>query len=137
MCRKMPSVTEALLLGLAVFLILCLPSSSLANPSIRGSDRKLLRGALNVTTGWVEIFQGIYDVSVEEGLVTGILYGPMLGLGMAVIRTGSGLYETITFPIPLPARYRSTLEPEYVWGNWGLLGGLGSFTVNEEEPEPP
>lgn len=76
---------------------------------------KLLRGTTNLLTGWVEIPKNIYDRTVEEDLFKGVTIGAVSGFGMAVVRTGTGLYEVMTFPIPLPEGYGPILEPEYVF----------------------
>jgi len=76
--------------------------------------RKLGRGLANILTGWIEIPKNIYDTSVEENIAMGLTVGLARGIGMTVVRTGAGIYETITFPFPLPEDYEPLLEPEYV-----------------------
>jgi len=76
--------------------------------------RKLGRGLANILTGWIEIPKNIYDTSVEENIGMGLTVGLARGIGMTVVRTGAGIYETITFPFPLPEDYEPLLEPEYV-----------------------
>ncbi|MFQ5779484.1 MAG: hypothetical protein ACE5HN_01700 [Nitrospiria bacterium] len=88
--RKWTSMTGTCFLCLFLSLILTLPTPFAANATERGAGGKLLRGVENVSTGWIEIFQGIYDVGMEKDPVTGVLYGPILGVGMAIVRTGSG-----------------------------------------------
>lgn len=133
---KTASRTVPLFSCLAASLIFTLAVPSFANAAAgEEAGKKLFRGVVNVSTGWIEVFQGIYDVSVEKDPITGILYGPFLGLGMAIVRTGSGIYEAVTFPFPFPARYRPMIDPEYVWDNWELFGGLERFIVHKE-PEP-
>lgn len=75
---------------------------------------KLLRGVTNTFTGWVEIPKNIYDISVEENIFVGITKGTTQGVGMAVVRTGCGIYEMMTFPFPLPEAYEPIMLPEYV-----------------------
>jgi len=36
------------------------------------------------------------------------------GVGMTIVRTGAGVYETVTFPFPIPEGYTPVIEPEYV-----------------------
>ncbi len=137
MLRKANSITEFFFLSLTLFLILSFPPPSFANHIDNNAGSKLLRGVVNISTGWIEIFQGIYVIGVEKGLVTGVLYGPIFGVGMAMARTGSGLYETVTFPLPFPARYRPTLQPEFIWLNWSFFGGLGQFAAHQGTEEAP
>ena len=136
MFRKASAMTGPLLWCCALLSVVLLSAPSRADSPAGAAGRKLLRGVANVSTGWIEIFQGIYDTGSKEGAVAGVLYGPILGIGMAVVRVGSGLYDTVTFPFPLPAGYRPTIAPTYVWDHWDLFGGLGRFTA-PEEPEPP
>jgi len=76
--------------------------------------KKLGRGLANVLTGWVELPKNIYDTSVEENALSGMTMGLAKGLGMTIVRTGAGVYETVTFPLPVPEDYQPVLEPEFV-----------------------
>ena len=77
--------------------------------------KKLGRGIANVLTGWVELPKNIYDTSVEENVLSGLTMGLAKGVGMTIVRTGAGIYETVTFPFPIPEDYQPVLEPEYVF----------------------
>lgn len=88
---------------------------SIATPSFaQDATKKLGRGLVNIVTGWIELPKNIYDTSVESNPFAGITIGLAKGLGMTVVRTGAGIYETATFPFPLPQDYKPILEPEYV-----------------------
>lgn len=76
--------------------------------------KKLGRGLANVVTGWVELPKNIYDTSVEENILSGLTMGLAKGVGMTIVRTGAGVYETVTFPFPIPEDYQPVLEPEFV-----------------------
>lgn len=76
---------------------------------------KLGRGVANTLTGWVELPKNIYSTSVETNAFSGITVGLAKGAGMAVVRTGAGIYEIATFPFPIPENYKPVLEPEYVF----------------------
>ena len=78
--------------------------------------RKLGRGIANIITGWVEIPKNVYDTTQDENIFMGLTIGLAKGLGMSVIRTGAGIYDTVTFPFPVPQDYEPLLEPEYVLG---------------------
>lgn len=78
--------------------------------------KKLARGFVNILTGWVEIPKNIYDSSVEDSIFSGLTVGLVKGIGMAIVRTGAGVYETVTFPFPIPEDFAPVLEPEYVFG---------------------
>lgn len=78
---------------------------------------KLKRGAINLATGWVEVPKNVYDKTVEESWIKGVTSGLIGGIGMSIVRTGTGLYEIITFPFPCPEKYQVILEPEFVLNN--------------------
>ena len=77
--------------------------------------KKLYRGVANIVTGWIELPKNIYDTSVEDNLFSGLTIGLAKGIGMAIVRTGAGVYETVTFPFPVPEDYAPVLEPEFVF----------------------
>ena len=76
--------------------------------------KKLGRGVVNILTGWVELPKNIYQTSAESNPFAGITVGLVKGLGMTVVRTGAGIYDTATFPFAIPRKYKPVLEPEYV-----------------------
>ncbi len=76
---------------------------------------KFARGTVNFTTGWAELPKQIYLVGHREGLMMGALRGPIDGLGMFIARTIAGVYEVLTFPVPLPPQYQPMLKPDYIW----------------------
>lgn len=81
------------------------------------SDRisgKLIRGMVNLSTGWIEVPRQIYEVGSHEGWVRGMLRGPFDGIGMFFARTVAGAVETATFAVPLPT-YEPLLTPAYAW----------------------
>jgi putative exosortase-associated protein (TIGR04073 family) len=76
--------------------------------------RKLQRGGANTLTGGFEFF---YHLRQRD---RGSYVPPwVVGLGKSfyytVRRTGTGLYEILTFPIPYPDDYLPVIEPEFVW----------------------
>ena len=96
-------------------LVAAIMSLSAAAYAESGSPiRKLARGVANMATGILEVPINIVDVTEEEGYVAGLTYGIIKGVAMAVLRLGVGVYETATFPIPLPLRYEKILEPEFL-----------------------
>ena len=88
------------------------------------SDRisgKLIRGVVNLSTGWIEVPRQIYEVGTHEGWVRGMLRGPFDGIGMFFARTVAGAVETATFAVPLPT-YKPLLMPAYAWESDGPSG---------------
>ena len=72
---------------------------------------KFGRGASNVLGGWLEIplnLQNRYSKKDTAGsIVTGLLYGTVY----AVVRTGVGVYETVTFFLPYPEDFAPIMPP--------------------------
>ncbi len=93
-----------------IALTLPAPTSLAQNPT-----RKLKRGTVNLLTGWVEIPKNIYDTTVESNLTIGLTLGTIRGFGMAVVRTGAGVYDIVTFILPVPENYQPVLLPEFVF----------------------
>lgn len=100
---------------LSLVVIAIMVTLNVARPSYaQDATKKLGRGLVNILTGWIELPKNIYETIVESNPLTGITIGLAKGLGMTVVRTGAGIYETATFPFPLPQEYKPILEPEYV-----------------------
>lgn len=73
---------------------------------------KLGRGVENVITSPVE-FLTQYAVMGESGNpVVRVVGGTIYGLGMMAVRILGGVYEIVTFPVPLPKGYEPVLDPE-------------------------
>ena len=75
---------------------------------------KLGRGIANVATGWVEIPKEMINVTEQDNDIKGFFVAPFTGLWKGISRTFCGVYEIITFPLPIPAEYAPVIEPEYV-----------------------
>lgn len=75
---------------------------------------KLGRGLGNIAFGWAEVFRQMgemgrterWPIAVAGGLFKGVFYG--------IGRTAVGVYETLTFPFPVPEDYRVIMEPDFV-----------------------
>ena len=86
-----------------------------------GPMKKLGRGASNILFSPVELFMQISEVNRCDGPAAGLTYGVAKGIVMVLVRAGVGVYEVVTFPVPLPPCYRPILtEPEYIFEdmNW-------------------
>ena len=77
---------------------------------------KLGRGLANAVTGVVEVPKQIYLVSKEREPVTGITYGTAKGICYGLLRTGAGVYDSVTFAIP--PYDKPIMEPEYAFEGW-------------------
>ena len=81
----------------------------------RAAFRKLLRGVVNVLTGWVEVPKRINETSETSGAGAGFTFGFVRGVGYGFIRTVGGAYEVATFPFPAPPDYRPVMRPEFIF----------------------
>lgn len=94
---------------------------------------KLGRGIVNVLTCWVEIPRQISQDWQETDPVTGLVTGTVKGVGWGFARLASGVYETVTFPLPVPPDYQPLLLPEFVvtdvWGD--PIPGIAEFESND------
>ena len=82
-----------------------------------GVGKKLGRGISNVAFGWLEIPKGIEDVGEKNNFIAALTWGPIYGVGKAVIRTVAGVYETATFPVPVPKDFDPLVQPEFMLGD--------------------
>lgn len=76
---------------------------------------KLGRGITNTATGWIEFPKEIGKQAEKSLGLAGVVVGPLKGLAKAIGRTVVGIYDALTFLIPLPRRYEPVIEPEYVF----------------------
>ena len=109
------TVRRANLAALAAGAAICMAPAAWAQDPIH----KMGRGMVNVLTGWIELPKQIHLGSQEENPVTGLCWGLLKGGGMTVLRSGVGLYEFATFPIPYPKKFSSPYESmgldDYAW----------------------
>ncbi len=93
-----------------------LSSSTLASAELfQDITHKLFRGIANILTGWIEIPKNMYNDSVEVSPWYGWFTGLLKGIGFTVVRTGAGVWDTITFLFPIPSDYEPVWEPEFVF----------------------
>lgn len=94
---------------------------------------KLGRGITNVFTCWVEIPRHIAIEWEKTDPFTGLIMGTVTGTGWGFARLTTGVYETFTFPFPIPEGYRPMMEPEFVvtdiWGDG--IPELTDFGAND------
>ena len=102
---------KGMIIAIALIMVFSLTTTCFA----QDAGKKLIRGLANILTGWVELPKNIYDTSVEDNVFSGLTIGLAKGIGMTIVRTGAGIYETITFPFPIPENYAPVLEPEYIF----------------------
>ena len=79
------------------------------------ASRKFSRGLVNIGLGWTEIFyQPKYLAEVESYRWPAAVFGGVArGLGFTLVRLVSGIYDVVTFPIPLPKGYAPLVKPDF------------------------
>lgn len=109
-----------------LFMVIALLSSALpayAQYEIERTDfpakkqlTKLGRGLANVLSGWAEIPKEIYDRSKDSETLGAIVFtAPVVGVAKAFGRTAVGVFEVVTFFLPVPEDYGPIVEPEFVY----------------------
>lgn len=94
------------------------PYGELPRPTVvEGALEKLGRGLSNVLFGWAEI-PVTFDEKLQQGKPLSHLLGavPVIGTGRAIMRTTTGVFEMVTFPVSdSEVNYEPILEPDYVF----------------------
>ena len=75
---------------------------------------KLGRGLGNITFCYLEIFRQIGDLGETERWPVAGFGGFFKGVIYTGVRAAAGVYETATFPLPLPPNYEPVMKPEFV-----------------------
>jgi len=99
---------------LAILILLMLVPNSHAEEY--NAATKLGRGLTNAASCWVEIPKQIYLVSKEREPLTGLIYGPIQGVGYTVMRAAAAVYDTALFLIP--PYDQPIMDPEFVFEGW-------------------
>jgi putative exosortase-associated protein (TIGR04073 family) len=62
----------------------------------------------------LELPSQISKTNVTDGPMAAFTWGLLKGVGMTGFRALVGVYETVTFPMPIPERYEPILtDPEF------------------------
>ena len=97
-------------LVISLIAIFLMSSMSYADDPIK----KLGRGIANMLTFPLELPKGIGDANREDGPLAAASYGVLKGLFDGCVRGIVGVYETVTFLIPIPADYAPIVkDPEF------------------------
>ena len=105
------------MIALLALLAFSLPLMA-AEAEIQGEgtpQRKLQRGFLNIALCPIEIShelsKEVRNDTVPPSWIAGLCRGSIYAVGRALV----GVYEIVTFAIPLPAHYKPVLSPEFEW----------------------
>jgi putative exosortase-associated protein (TIGR04073 family) len=94
-----------------LFLILILNFILFSVFSQNNPLRKMARGVVNASLGWIEITRQMIKVNEKEGELAGFFWGSLKGLTFCLGRTILGVYEVSTFLFP---PYRALVKPEFI-----------------------
>ncbi|MEA3489684.1 MAG: exosortase system-associated protein, TIGR04073 family [Candidatus Omnitrophota bacterium] len=96
--------------AIAIILIISVAAPVYAN----GPIKKLGRGVANVVTCPFELPKGMGDAKEDKGIFAGLTWGIFEGTVNVVKRAVVGVYEIVTFPLPVPGDYEPIMEdPEF------------------------
>jgi putative exosortase-associated protein (TIGR04073 family) len=102
---------KGIIICVVAFMILNMASACYA----QNMGKKLYRGVANIATGWIELPKNAYNAALEYDFASAVFIGLSKGCWMAIVRTSVGVYDTLTFPFPIPKGYGPLLEPEFVF----------------------
>jgi putative exosortase-associated protein (TIGR04073 family) len=78
--------------------------------------RKFRRGFCNTLTFYLEIGQQVKREGISCGVCHAATIGVLKGIGMSAARAVTGVYELVTFPVPVPCDYKPIMtDPEFFW----------------------
>ena len=81
----------------------------MARYNLHPSFEKLGRGLANALLGFGEIPLGVLQRYSQEDTGTSFFAGLAIGLFKGIVRTGVGVYETVTFLLPYPEDFKPIL----------------------------
>jgi putative exosortase-associated protein (TIGR04073 family) len=82
---------------------------------VQGMSDKLNRGIVNILTGWGEIPRQMIVSGKDKGWWAVWPIGIPSGAIMTAVRTGTGVFETALFFVPIDDSYGPILNPAFVW----------------------
>lgn len=98
-----------------LFVVMALMTVSPFRAEAQTSLDKLGRGIANTLTGVLALPYAMIKENEDKGIAAGLTTGVVKGIVGIVVRELVGVYEIVTFPIPVPERYRPVLDdPEYL-----------------------
>ncbi|QHI70263.1 exosortase system-associated protein, TIGR04073 family [Tichowtungia aerotolerans] len=86
-----------------------------AEEIVQDMSSKLNRGVVNILTGWGEIPRQMIKSGKNQGWWAALPVGLPSGAIMTVVRTGTGVFETVTFMVPINDSYGPLIDPGFVW----------------------
>ncbi len=104
---------------LILFVLISISTNVFANEPIE----KLSRGFVNIVTAPVEVPREIraHWIAGSEKtyhVIVWILCGAVKGVVMTPARMASGVWDVVSFPFEIPAKYEPLKKPDFVFQDW-------------------
>lgn len=82
-----------------------------------GPLRKLQRGFVNIALSPMELSNELATEKYENAdqMPPSWMTGTVRGIAFTAGRALAGVYDIVTFPLPLPREYGPIVEPEFPW----------------------
>ncbi|MBW2270586.1 MAG: exosortase system-associated protein, TIGR04073 family [Deltaproteobacteria bacterium] len=96
--------------------LLCVGFAAAAPAQEMTATRKFGRGLAGLTLGVLELPGNMAQEWRNDGPLSGLTVGFIMGVAKIPARTLIGAYEIVSAPFPLPAGYEAPLAPEFPWG---------------------
>jgi len=107
----MRKLLKGIVVCVVALMILNMASASYAQTM----SKKLNRGLINILTGWFEVPKNMAAATAKRDFVSAFFIGLPKGCWMTIVRTGAGVYDTLTCAFPIPQYYEPILEPEFAF----------------------
>ncbi|MDD5226065.1 MAG: exosortase system-associated protein, TIGR04073 family [Candidatus Omnitrophica bacterium] len=79
---------------------------------------KFGRGMANILISPAEIYAQPVLLSQTNEIPTALFGGLLKGISMFIVREVVGVYDVITFPIPIPKGYKPVFTPATTFSDW-------------------
>lgn len=104
---------------LLFFALLLLVSQNAFSAEVESSGpfRKLQRGFVNIALSPLEISSALSNEKYEndDQMLPSWVSGSIRGVAFMGGRALVGVYDMVTFPLPLPKDYAPVIQPEFPW----------------------
>ena len=108
---------KKILVLLVIFVLVFASTNSYAGNPLK----KLGRGAANIITSPIEIPYRIGEVNKEDGPAAAFSWGALNGIWRTGLRALCGVYEVVTFLVPLPEHYDPIIDDPEFFLNEGVF----------------
>lgn len=83
-----------------------------------GPLKKLGRGVTNMIEGPAEFYAQTVLMKDTTDPLFNLVAGSVKGFGMFLVREAVGIYDIVTFPVPVPLGYKPLIRPATTFTDW-------------------